>query len=102
MFIYSYFQDHENPENPTRYLKWSHGFIVVYSITSRSTFDVAHGYLEAIGQYQRENDTSAPVILVGNKMDLERYRWIDTHTNQKLIFLYLFTDLFRNNFLYVF
>ena len=71
-----HFQDEEDRElDPDRYLKWAHGFMVVYSITSRATYDAARNYLEMLMQHQRELGREIPVALVGNKMDLERYRW---------------------------
>ena len=60
--------------NDDRYLKWAQGYIVVYSITSRGSFDRARSYLDIINQYHRNNGRELPVALVGNKMDLERYR----------------------------
>jgi len=57
-----------------RYLKWAHAFVVVYSITSRPSFDEARCYLDIITQYQRITGKDIPVAVVGNKMDLERYR----------------------------
>ncbi len=65
------FQDDSNPD---RYLKWAHGFVVVYSINNRVSYDVARSYVDSIVQYQRQCNRDMPVALVGNKMDLERYR----------------------------
>lgn len=64
----------QDRKSPDRYLKWAQAFVVVYSITSRPSFDDAHTYLETISQYQRITGKDLPVALVGNKMDLERYR----------------------------
>ena len=48
--------------------------MVVYSITSRSSYDEARAYLDTIAQYQHITGKDIPVAVVGNKMDLERYR----------------------------
>ena len=61
-------------KSPDRYLKWAHAFVVVYSITSRASYDEARSYLDIIAQYQRITGKDIPVAVVGNKMDLERYR----------------------------
>jgi len=61
-------------KSPDRYLKWAHAFVVVYSITSRSSYDEARAYLDTIAQYQHITGKDIPVAVVGNKMDLERYR----------------------------
>jgi GTPase KRas len=56
----------------TLYMKNSHGFVVVYSITSRGTLDEAVGIYE---QILREKDTDrAPAIFVANKCDLQDQR----------------------------
>ena len=59
---------------PERYLKWAHGIIIVYSITNKQSFDTAQKLLDELRQYEKDNSKDIPVILVGNKTDLERYR----------------------------
>ena len=51
---------------------------MVYSITSRTSLERARHYLEILAQYQRLAASDRPIILVGNKMDLERYRLVVT------------------------
>ena len=65
------FQDAQNVE---RYLRWTHGLIVVYSVTNRRSFDTALDLLEQVMQCLRQMHKELPVILVANKIDLERYR----------------------------
>lgn len=60
-------------KTPDRYLKWADGFIVVYSITNRPSFDHANSYMDLV---QNSNSRDIPLILVGNKVDLERYRQV--------------------------
>jgi len=55
-----------------QYMRTGEGFICVYSITSRASFDEIEGMLE---QISRVKDSSKyPLVLVGNKCDLERQR----------------------------
>lgn len=64
-------------KDPDRYLKWADAFLVVYSITNRPSFELAHSYLEGISQHQRlASNFDTPTILVGNKVDMERYRQV--------------------------
>jgi GTPase SAR1 family protein len=65
-------------KRPERYLKWANGFIVVYSIVSRESYDEAARYLDELSKHQRLTAGEAPVVLVGNKADLERYRCVAT------------------------
>lgn len=62
--------------DPARYLKWADAFVIVYSITNRQSFDTAREYVETIMQYLKQNGRDSPVALVGNKIDLERYRQV--------------------------
>lgn len=48
--------------------------MIVYSITNRQSFDVAREYMESISLYLKCQGRECPVALVGNKIDLERYR----------------------------
>ncbi|GFS11569.1 Ras-like protein [Elysia marginata] len=62
---------------PSRYLKWADAFLVVYSITSSQSFQVAREYMESISLYLKSQGRDCPVALVGNKIDLERYRQVN-------------------------
>ncbi|XP_012936899.1 ras-like protein family member 12 [Aplysia californica] len=63
--------------DPSRYLRWADGFLVVYSITHRQSFDMARDYLESISLYLKSQGRECPLALVGNKIDLERYRQVN-------------------------
>lgn len=73
--------EHSKPE---RYQTWAHGYVVVYSITSRPSFDAAKSYLEAISALQRNAEKDLPVALIGNKSDLERYRTVSKVAGESL------------------
>lgn len=70
--------------NPDRYLKWSDAFVVVYSITCRSSFERARAYLDTLANYHRITSKDKPIVLVGNKMDLERYRQVSKSEGSSL------------------
>ncbi|GAM19057.1 hypothetical protein SAMD00019534_022320 [Acytostelium subglobosum LB1] len=52
----------------SRYYRGAAGAMIVYDITNRSTFDQVVHWLE---QFQQLGDEGAPVMMVGNKSDLE-------------------------------
>ncbi|XP_022699727.1 ras-related protein Rap-2b-like isoform X2 [Varroa jacobsoni] len=54
------------------YIKNGQGFVVVYSITSHQTFQDIKNMREQIMRVK--NSDSVPVLLVGNKVDLEHQR----------------------------
>ncbi|KAH9029858.1 ras-like protein [Lactarius pseudohatsudake] len=58
-----------------QYMRHGEGFLLVYSITDRDSFDSISAYHQ---QILRVKDTeSVPIVLVGNKCDLENERRID-------------------------
>lgn len=61
---------------PERYLKWADAFVVVYSLTNRESFEEAQLYLERMANYKSQVNKPFPLFLIGNKLDLERYRQV--------------------------
>ncbi|XP_071952802.1 ras-like protein family member 12 [Antedon mediterranea] len=61
-----------------RYLDWSDGLLVVYSITSKQSFNEAKQLLQDVFELQKNNgeSTEIPVALIGNKNEMERYRQV--------------------------
>ncbi|KAH9953015.1 ras protein [Lactifluus volemus] len=55
-----------------QYMREGEGFILVYSITERESFDSIGGFHEQLLRVKEMN--SVPIILVGNKCDLEYER----------------------------
>ena len=53
-------------------MRGGEGFLLVYSITSRRSFDEMRKYRETVDRVR--NYEQVPVILVGNKSDLESRR----------------------------
>ncbi|CAF1063257.1 unnamed protein product [Adineta ricciae] len=67
------------------YVKNSHGFILVYSITSQATFnDLTDFYERIIRIKDTEIDGTPPLVLVGNKSDLEDERAVGRQIGQEL------------------
>lgn len=57
------------------YMRNGQGFALVYSITSQSTFSELHDLREQI--LRVKDEVNVPMVLVGNKCDLESERVID-------------------------
>ncbi|KAG9266510.1 ras-like protein family member 12 [Astyanax mexicanus] len=68
--------DQDGPVNCERYLGWASAFLIVYSIDNRYSFEVCQQYLETVTLYTKGLQPEAPVILLGNKVDMERYRQV--------------------------
>jgi len=65
-----------------QYYRYGEGFLLIYSITSRSSFEEAPLFRE---QIQRAKEVeSFPFILVGNKCDLKEERQVTTEEGQNL------------------
>lgn len=58
-------------------------FVLVYSITSRSSFDKVNTFIELILR-AKYNSYFPPAVLVGNKCDLEEDRQVNTQEGQEL------------------
>jgi len=95
-------------KRPERYLKWANGFIVVYSIVCRDSYDEAARYLEQLNKHHRLTTSETPTVLVGNKGDLERYRSVqniaidDDQFNALLLCCYLFCDAIEYRPIYIY
>ncbi|KAG8430113.1 hypothetical protein GDO86_018455, partial [Hymenochirus boettgeri] len=78
------------PQNPTAencvtedQLRWADGFILVYSICNRDSFNVVRQQLQRIRQMKKRRGPS-PVIIVGNKRDLQHRREISSEEGRML------------------
>ncbi|KAA0703355.1 Ras-related and estrogen-regulated growth inhibitor-like protein RERG/Ras-like protein [Triplophysa tibetana] len=58
-------------------LQWADGVILVYSICDRSSFEVVQQQVQLIRQ-TRKLSASAPIIIVGNKRDLQHQRTVSS------------------------
>jgi GTPase SAR1 family protein len=52
-----------------QWIRDGEGFLVVYSITSRATFDRVQGFRDQIVRVKDAQDNEIPMMLVGNKSD---------------------------------
>ena len=64
------------------YIKNGQGFILVYSITSQSSFNEVSEFWEQLRRVK--GDESIPLLLVGNKSDLEEQRVVGQDQGRKL------------------
>jgi len=61
-----------------KFIRQGEGFILVYSITAASSFEKIKEVREKI--MFSKNSSSVPMVIVGNKKDLEKERKVDTAT----------------------
>uniref|UniRef100_U3K6B2 small monomeric GTPase n=1 Tax=Ficedula albicollis TaxID=59894 RepID=U3K6B2_FICAL len=66
----------DGPGNCERYLCWASAFLVVYSIDSRQSFEGCQRYLEVLALHAQGCQRRCPVLLLGNKLDMEQYRQV--------------------------
>jgi GTPase KRas protein len=64
------------------YMRTGQGFILVYSITSRNSFEEIAAFREQILRVKDKD--SIPMILAGNKSDLEKDRQVTTTEGTEL------------------
>ena len=65
-----------------QYMRHGEGFVLVYSITSRASFETIREFHQEIGRVKDSDDV--PVVLVGNKCDLEFERQVAMHEGRAL------------------
>lgn len=57
-----------------QYMRGGEGFIICYSVTDRQSFQEAAKFKELI--FQVRHTYEIPLVLVGNKIDLEQFRQV--------------------------
>eukprot|EP00004_Rigifila_ramosa_P009673 TRINITY_DN212_c0_g2_i1.p1 TRINITY_DN212_c0_g2~~TRINITY_DN212_c0_g2_i1.p1 ORF type:complete len:198 (-),score=54.76 TRINITY_DN212_c0_g2_i1:41-595(-) len=67
-----------------QYYQMADGFLVVYSITDDATFKQLETYWSKLVQAQEGNDKPAPIVLIGNKADLEAQRAVPTAKGKEM------------------
>ncbi|XP_010003327.1 PREDICTED: GTP-binding protein Rit2 [Chaetura pelagica] len=65
-----------------QYMRGGEGFIICYSITDRQSFQEAAEFKELI--YRVRHTYDIPLVLVGNKTDLEEFRQVSTEEGMSL------------------
>lgn len=76
--------DQDGPVNTERYLSWASAFIVVYSIDNLESFKVCHKYLETVSAHNKTFKSQTPLVLLGNKLDMDRYRQVSKSDGEEL------------------
>ncbi|GMM50426.1 Ras family GTPase [Starmerella bacillaris] len=66
-----------------QYMKTGQGFLLVFSVTSRSSFDEISVLHQQIMR-AKNNDSNYPILLVGNKCDLEDQREVPKEEGTRL------------------
>ncbi|KAJ0001912.1 hypothetical protein NQD34_001708 [Periophthalmus magnuspinnatus] len=77
--------DQDGPVNTERYLTWASAFIVVYSIDNQDSFKVCHKYLDTLSVHNKTFKSHIPIVLLGNKLDMERYRQVSKSDGEELV-----------------
>ncbi|KAJ6652103.1 hypothetical protein lerEdw1_013360 [Lerista edwardsae] len=66
-------------------IRWADGFVVLYSICDRASFHAAHRLLQHVQQAKRRiGAKKVPLILVGNKRDLQHQRTVSSEEGRLL------------------
>ena len=67
-----------------QWMREGKGFLLVYSITSRQTFDEVAMLRDKILRTKDDEGDQVPIVLAGNKCDLEDSRQVQTNEGQQL------------------
>ncbi|XP_037650851.1 ras-like protein family member 12 [Sebastes umbrosus] len=68
--------DQEGPVNSERYLTWASAFLVIYSIDNTESFKGCQLYLQTLALHNKTFRPQTPIILLGNKLDMDRHRQV--------------------------
>ncbi|KAL0165662.1 hypothetical protein M9458_037506, partial [Cirrhinus mrigala] len=67
-----------------RQLQWADGYILVYSICDRASFNVVRQQVQCIRQAKQKLASTAQIIIVGNKRDLQHRRTVSSEEGRLL------------------
>eukprot|EP01132_Coremiostelium_polycephalum_P003211 gene3211-4023_t len=70
-----------------QYMRTGQGFLIVYDVTSRQTFEEVSIFIDQIKRV-KDTDEPIPMILVGNKCDLDNRREVSVTEGKELSKLY--------------
>ncbi|NXF00998.1 RASLC protein, partial [Smithornis capensis] len=76
--------DQDGPRNCERYLCWASAFLIVYSIDDRKSFEGCQRYLEVLALHAQGCQRRCPMLLLGNKLDMEQYRQVPSAEGMSL------------------
>ncbi|KAJ5074308.1 ras gtpase [Anaeramoeba ignava] len=80
-YDYYYYEDWNDYYKRGNYEK-TDGFIVVYSINDKNSFNELQNYLKEIYEFKKVDDF--PIIIIGNKNDLEDQRVITKRRRRRI------------------
>lgn len=63
-------------------IRWADGFMLVYSVVSRKTFDILEDMRRKIDEAKK--GTNIPLVIIGNKCDLAHMRQVTRDEGQRL------------------
>ena len=83
---------HWNSTLRDQYIRQGEGFVIVYSVTNRNSFDEVYSFLEQIAQAKefdnadeyRNLASETAVVLVGNKADLKNERVVSADEGREV------------------
>ncbi|KAL1268618.1 hypothetical protein QQF64_033981 [Cirrhinus molitorella] len=67
-----------------RQLQWADGYILVYSICDRASFNMVRQQVQCIRQAKQKLASTAQIIIVGNKRDLQHRRTVSSEEGRLL------------------
>ena len=65
-----------------QYMRRGHGFVLIYSVTSRHSFDMLYMMRDQILRAKGDNPTN--IIVIGNKCDLVKERQVSTEEGEEI------------------
>lgn len=82
MIFLNFLQIQDNNSNTDGHIRWGDGFLIVYSITDRGSFEHARLIKRQLDDLRKFRNVSA--VIVGNKTDLEHERRVTSEEGEKL------------------
>ena len=70
----------------TQYIKNCDGILLIYAINNKKTFENIENWLNEIENKKKKNNI--PLVLIGNKIDLEKEREVSFQEGEKLAQIY--------------
>ena len=70
----------------TQYIKLCDGILVVYAINDRKSFEKINDWLKDVEE--KKNNNKVPLVLIGNKIDLENERVVSKEEGEKFAYKY--------------
>ncbi|XP_018431280.1 PREDICTED: ras-related and estrogen-regulated growth inhibitor [Nanorana parkeri] len=82
MLTFFWFSSQEDPLQREGHMRWGEGFLLVYDITDRGSFDDVMSFKNSLDEVKKPKNVT--FILVGNKADLTHSRRVSTAEGESL------------------